>query len=59
MENVEGKEVDGVAEEEIEGTFIDMPIENFLYGVGRRQHTQLHNVAGPYKEILTKQNNIA
>ena len=54
MEDVEGKEVDGVVEEEGECIYTAMSMENFMYSVGMRQHTQLYNVAGPYDQILTQ-----
>ena len=54
MEDVEGKEVDGVVEEEGECIYTAMSMENFMYGVGMRQHTQLQDVAGPYDEILAQ-----
>jgi len=31
-----------------------MSMENFMYGIGMRQHTQLQDVAGPYDEILAQ-----
>ena len=48
VEDVEGKEVEG------ECIYTAMSMENFMYGVGMRQHTQLQDVAGPYNEILTQ-----
>ena len=48
VEDVEGKEVDG------ECIYRAMSMENFMYGVGMRQHTQLQDVAGPYDEILAQ-----
>ena len=48
VEDVEGKEVEG------ECIYTAMSMENFMYGVGMRQHTQLQDVAGPYDEILAQ-----
>ena len=48
------QEVDGVVVEEGECIYTAMSMENFMYGVGMRQHTQLQDVAGPYDEILAQ-----
>ena len=47
------QEVDGVVVEG-ECIYTAMSMENFMYGVGMRQHTQLQDVAGPYDEILAQ-----